>query len=756
MTADAQAKWLARALQPPADPSWRLQDGADHDHMPGPAARFAVSNGALGLTGYLEQPADSSWPHTFVAGLFDAPAGAVVPPALVAGPRWWLRVWVDQPLPTAGERGRVLDYRRGVLLTEWCGPTAAGTAVRLRTLQFPSLADRALALEVTEVWAEAPTAVELEATLEVPDAALEPLPATHAGLVFAGTTRAGHSLAVASTTGLQVGPEWEPVAGQVEDGARRWSCVVGPDQPAVFSRIVAVVRGDAELDPRPVAARALRHARRRGVRRLVADQARAWAERWDASDVVVQGDPAAQAALRFAVYQLVGAANPDDDQVSIGARGLTGVAYSGHVFWDTETFLLPFYTFTWPEAARALLLYRYHTLPAARAKASRLGYRGALYAWESTDSGDETTPTSAVGPDGKVVAIRCGTDEQHVSADIAYAVWQYWQATGDDTFLLEAGAEIILETARFWASRARLEPDGRYHIRGVIGPDEYHEDIDDNAFTNAMARWNLQRGLELVQLLRGRWPERWAFAAAALGLDDAELAAWRQVADGLVTGFDPATGLIEQFAGYFRLESIDLAAYSARTVPMDVVLGRERTQQSQVIKQADVVMLLALLGHDYSAEVRAKNFRYYEPRSGHGSSLSPAMHALVAAQVGEVELAWRYLAQAAEIDLGDSMGNAANGVHLANQGGIWQAAVLGFAGLRLRDDGLSLEPHLPSAWGRLGFAAQWRGRRVRFALDRERRLVTATLERGDPLVVAVGGEERTVGPDAAATWQRDL
>ena len=209
--------------------------------------------------------------------------------------------------------------------------------------------------------------------------------------------------------------------------------------------------------------------------------------------------------------------------MSIAARALTGADYHGHVFWDTEIFLLPFYTLTWPEAARALLMYRFHTLAGARAKARRMGWRGAMYAWESADTGAETCPEHAIGPDRRIVDILCGTQEQHISADVAYAVWHYWEATGDDVFLRDAGAEILLETARFWASRAQPEADGQHHIRGVIGPDEYHETIDDNAFTNVMARWNIRRGLAVAALLRQQWPERWTSLSSAIGLDDAEM-----------------------------------------------------------------------------------------------------------------------------------------------------------------------------------------------------------------------------------------
>jgi trehalose/maltose hydrolase-like predicted phosphorylase len=499
----------------------------------------------------------------------------------------------------------------------------------------------------------------------------------------------------------------------------------------------------------------LRRAERLGVERLLADHVAAWAARWLQSDVQIEGDDAAQAALRFATYHLIGAANPENERTSIGARGLTGLAYNGHVFWDTETFVCPFYTFTWPTAARALLMYRYHTLPQARAKAERLGGRGAFYAWESADTGEETTPTWALGPDGKPVAIRCGTEELHVNADVAQAIWTYWQATGDDDFLLQAGAEIVLETARYWATRATLEADGHYHIRGVIGPDEYHEDVDDNAYTNGMARWNLCRALDLAQLLAERWPERWAALHSALRLDQDELHRWEEVARRLVSGVDQRTGLIEQFAGYFGLEDIDVASYGWRTVPMDVVLGRERTQASQVIKQADVLMLLAALPDQFGAHIQRTNLDYYEPRSGHGSSLSPAVHALVAARLGDTELAARYFREAAAVDLADSMSNGVGGVHMATQGGIWQVAVLGFGGLRLRPDGLHFQPHLPDTWDSLSFRSQWRARQLRVAIERDTHLLRAVLEAGEPMTVSVGDDARVLTPGREETWAWD-
>ena len=349
-------------------------------------------------------------------------------------------------------------------------------------------------------------------------------------------------------------------------------------------------------------------------------------------------------------------------------------------------------------------------------------------------TGMETTPEIVVGSDGAPVNILTGRMEHHISADVAYAVWQYWRATGDDDFFLSAGAEILLDTARFWASRAAAEEDGVRHIRHVIGPDEYHEDVDDNAFTNLMARWNITQALEAMDLLQKRWPERAAALRKKLALGDDELADWRDVIASLVTGLDRTTGLYEQFAGFHALEPIDLSAYADRTVPIDVVIGRERTQRSQTVKQADVVALIALLPEEFPGAMGETNFRHYEPRCAHGSSLSAGMHALVAARLGDAEMALRYLRETAATDL-DLDPSSAGGVRIAGLGALWQAVILGFAGLDMRSDIVGINPRLPPQWRSLSFRVCWRGRSV--AIRIAGRNVRATLLDGHPMEIRI-------------------
>jgi kojibiose phosphorylase len=536
------------------------------------------------------------------------------------------------------------------------------------------------------------------------------------------TVGTGHTIGLAFAGELQ-GGEPDSVQREIEVDTNRlverWALDAEIGETYRLDRLVSIHTSRDTERPAEAATKHLERLLSEGVESIISAHVRAWEQRWHAADVEVEGDEMAQRALRFACYHLVSASDPEDERVSIGARSLTGRAYQGHVFWDTEIYMLPFYLLTHPPSARSLLKYRYHTLGAAREKARAQGYQGAYSAWESADTGEEVTPPFGIAPSGEVIGIRNGEQEIHIGAAVAYAVFQYWHVTGDERFLLASGAEIMLETARFWASRGEVEADGHYHIRHVIGPDEYHEDVDDNAYTNLMAQWNLEQGAELARLLEERWPEHWRQCAARLGIDSGEVENWKSLAAAMYTGFDPETGLFEQFQGYFDLEEIDLAAFEPRTTAMDVLLGRERIQRSKVIRQADVVMAVYLLWDRLTPEVRDANFRYYEPRTGHGSSLSPGIHALVAARLGELELAEKYFRQAAEIDLADNMGNAAGGVHVASLGALWQAAVFGFGGLRIGAKGPSLDPYLPSGWRSLHFPFEWRGRIVRVTLGGE-------------------------------------
>jgi trehalose/maltose hydrolase-like predicted phosphorylase len=702
---------------PVSDPLWLLQvDGYDPLREREFESWFTVGNGRTGTRGSLEEGTEEAAPAVYVAGVYGRVEGDLPGPEPVPGPLWTglaARVAdqvVDLDRGVVLEHRRVLDLRQGILFRTWRHRLPSGLELRFRSARFASLAQRELLVLQADASSNGPPVGMSDAVaLPVGTGAVESLEAR---------IRDGRLLV--RVQGRQGGTACFALG--TRDGNGRVQRVAG---------LARTVRG---RPPEGDAEAALTGAEASGMAAIRARHLAAWEERWEDADVVVEGDPDAQQALRFALYHLISAGDPTSDAASIGARGLTGPGYKGHVFWDTEAFMVPCFIATHPETARALLAYRYRTLPAARARARAFGYRGALYAWESADTGEETTPASIVGPDGHVIPILTSLQEHHISADVAWAVWRYWQATADEAFLAEKGAEIILETARFWASRARPGRDGRYHIRLVIGPDEYHMGVHDNAFTNVMARWNLQQGVEVASLLRDRDPRRWRELSQALQLASRELDRWRRVAEGLVDGLHPDTLLYEEFAGFFDLEDVRAADLAPRPFAAEAVLDRDRIHRSQIVKQADVVMLAHMLPEWVPTRVAAANYRYYEPRTTHGSSLSPSVHAAVAARIGAVDEALAYFRMAAAIDLDDRMGNAAQGIHMANMGGLWQAAVIGFGGLQPEGEGLRLAPRLPPGWRRLAFPVRWRGSRIRVGVEPD--LVTMAL--AGPVAVAVG------------------
>jgi kojibiose phosphorylase len=738
---------------------------------------FAIGNGYVGNRGSLAEGSPLSAPATFAAGVFElSPTPGSVPGFFVL-PDWTgVRAWVEgQPLSM--EQGQILEHRRlldmahGVLWREWRHADVNRRITRVVALRLASLADRHLLVQSVVFTPENYSGqLRLVTSIELPANVQASPPserykarrsATRPNVLPLALRSPGRDVTVAFGVASQLVAIDGRHAGQreIEITDRRITerFTVHADIGAELrlDRLIAIYTSrDPVEDPIESAANHVNRMLPAGVPRAIADHTAAWEARWHDGDVIVEGDEFLQRALRFSAYHLISAANPEDDRTSIGARALTGESYKGHVFWDTEIYMAPFYCLTHPPSARALLRYRYHTLPAARAKARRAGYQGAMYPWESADTGEETTPSFVIDPGGKVIPVRNGDLENHITADIAYAVWQYWNITGDDDFFLSGGAELMLETCRLWASRARREADGRYHIRHVIGPDEYHEDVDDSAYTNLLAAWNLQRGAETARILAERWPHVWKEHAARLQITPEEAASWTGIAGGMYSGFDPATRLFEQHHGYFNLEPIDLAAYEPRHAAMDVILGHERIQRTNVVKQADVIMALYLLWDQFPAEVREVNFRYYEPRTSHGSSLSPAIHALMAARLEDPALAEKYLRQAAEIDLGNNMGNAAGGVHAAAIGGLWQAIVFGFAGLEFRPDGLHFAPHLLPHWRRLAFPLQWRGRKLRTWIEPE--AFGIHLEEGTERVRVslAGGAAVEVGPQEQYVSER--
>jgi kojibiose phosphorylase len=456
---------------------------------------------------------------------------------------------------------------------------------------------------------------------------------------------------------------------------------------------------------------------------LLAQNKQAWRDYWNVSDIIIEGDDKAQQAIRYSLYQLRISVNPRDSYSSIAAKGLTGFGYRGHVFHDTEIYMLPYFSYVHPAIARNLLLYRYHLLPAAREKATGNGYEGVQYPWESTRDGKEATPDLLIHPETKeLISIPNGRIELHITANIAYAVYQYWQVTGDDEFMRNFGAEIMLSTAMFWASRA--EWDSEYHHYGfnqVIGPDEWHEYVNNNAYTNYMAKWNIQAALDILRWIHLIAPDKANELIHKWHVTTKLLEQWQAVAEHMRIPQDKETGLFEQFDGFFQLEPLDLDKYKGRQTSYQASLGLEPTKHYRIIKQADVLAFMTLLHQQFDLKTKQVNWDYYYPITDHdyGSSLTPALHVLLACQLGLPDIAYKMFLKGALVDLEDLRGNTSEGIHEACCGAVWQSIVLGFAGLNLTDEGYTTHPCWPDGWTRLAFTFLHKGEPVFVDLRKE-------------------------------------
>ncbi|MAT97595.1 MAG: family 65 glycosyl hydrolase [Anaerolineaceae bacterium] len=492
-----------------------------------------------------------------------------------------------------------------------------------------------------------------------------------------------------------------------------------PAQTLQIDKVVAVTNSRERVaDAADVVPRALAACRAGEYETLRRAHQNAWQQVWQDCDVIIEGDDEAQLATRFNLFQLLVAAPQHDDRVSIGAKTLSGLGYRGHVFWDTEIFILPFFIFTQPSLAKNMLMYRYHTLAGARQKAAQNGYDGAQYAWESALTGEEVTPTWVPNLTDRrqLVRIWTGDIQIHISADIAYAIMQYWSVTGDDEFMRDYGAEMILDTARFWASRAEREVTGnghQYAFRNVIGPDEYHDHVDNNSYTNYVARWHLQTALEVVDWLEQNYPDEAEELTIELQLTEADYGRWQDIIDNIVFNYDETSGLIEQFEGFFELEEVSPEFIAQADKSLQIIFGIDGANERQILKQADVIMLLCLFRDRFDQKTWQKNWGTYMPKTDHvyGSSLGPSFHAWAACEMELPEEAYEHFMLAARADLRNPRGNAGDGIHAASAGGVWQALAFGFAGLRLTEDGYTLNPRLPSHWRRLSFDFYLRGKK---------------------------------------------
>ncbi|MGE0217967.1 glycoside hydrolase family 65 protein [Mycolicibacterium sp.] len=749
----------------PVEP-WQVRETTLHfDLLAQTESLFALSNGHIGLRGNLDEGEPHGLPGTYLNGFYEvrplpyAEAGYGYPEdgqsiVNVTNGKLIRLLVEDEPFDVRyGElhsHERTLDMRAGTLTrsAHWCSP--AGKRVKVRSTRLVSLAQRGLAAIRYEVEACDDMRVTVQSELvanedqpprskdpRVAAMLLDPLePVQHEvsdrGALLIHRTRGTRLMIAAAMDHLVDAPGRVDISG---DAGPDWArstvvCTLKAGECLCITKFLGY--GWSSLRSRPAlrdqVAAAIAGARYSGWRGLLDAQREYLDDFWDSADVEVDGDPDCQQAVRFGLFHVL-QASARAERRAIPGKGLTGTGYDGHTFWDTEGFVLPVLTYTVPHAAADALRWRASTLEMARARAAELDLAGAAFPWR-TIHGEEC---SAYWP--------AGTAAFHVNADIAMAFERYRVVTGDPSLEQECGLAVLVETARMWLSLGHHDRHGLWRIDGVTGPDEYTAVVRDNVFTNLMAAANLRAAATACT----RHPD----AAAELGVDTEETAAWRDAADAVHIPYDEELGVHPQCDGFTTLREWDFDANTR--YPLLLHEPYVRLYPAQVVKQADLVLAMQWQSHAFTPEQKARNVDYYERRTTRDSSLSACTQAVMCADVGHLELAHDYAYEAALIDLRDLHNNTGDGLHLASLAGSWTALVAGFGGLRDDEGVLALDPRLPAGISRLRFRLRWRNFRVTVTADHH--TVTYTLRDGPrhTLTIRHAGEPLTVSTDAPTT-----
>ncbi|MEV0721854.1 glycosyl hydrolase family 65 protein [Micromonospora purpureochromogenes] len=723
-----------------SDENWLVRrTAADSDRLGETESVFALSNGWVGWRGTLDEGEPYGMPGSYLNGFHEQrelsyPEDGYAFPqrsdTVVSAPNAALiRLWVggdalDLRTGTLRAHERVLDLRAGVVRrdTEWISP--GGHGVRVRSTRLVSLPRHPIAAVRYEVepLGDAPVELRLcsdvQANERVPERPDDPRAASvirdplnaeahrcdgGSGVLVHRTDRSAQRVAVAVTHDSEIPENFATSDDCTADRLRM--CVEGRLRPGQRLRITKYaahectpVDGMAANELADLVVAEADAAREHGFDALLADQRTALDRHWQTADVELDGDPELQQAIRFAVFHLLQAGRAEGDR-TIPAKGLTGNGYDGHVLWDTEGYVLPVLTYLAPEVTRSALRWRHAHLPEARERAAELRLLGATFPWR-TISGREC---SGYWP--------AGTAGLHVNADIADAVLRYVAATGDDDLLAGVGLELLVATARLWHGFGYWSDEGAFHITGVTGPDEYAALVDDNLFTNVMARRNLLGAADAAERHPGR--------AEELGVSPAEIAGWRAAADAVHLPYDRKRGVHQQAAGFTEQPEWDFAALTEDDYPLLLHFPYLELYRKQVVKQADLVLAMQRCPGEFTAEEKRRNFAYYQARTVRDSSLSAASQAVLAAEIGHLDLAYDLFAEAALHDLADLGDKTSDGLHLAALAGAWTAVVEGFGGLRDQRGELSFDPRLPARLDRLAFGLRWRGQRLRVTLTRD-------------------------------------
>ncbi len=736
---------------------------------------YQVANGYMGYRGTLDEFGPDESVGITLAGIFDrvgsgwrepvnAPNGGFTRVSLDGTELSVLRSKVNQHqqtlhfAPAVFERETIFASRAKTLTIKSTRFLSAATP-NLGVIKFSVSCDRAAMVTIRtgidcNIWdLNGPHLVQLAA-----DKSGSTL------VVHALTNENFKRVAVAEEIDLGFGEEAYEFKGN--RNLRVISFKAEPGKIYTFHKYFAVVTdNDVDGSVHELAIKLVRQAKTLGYQSVWESHRAAWVKKWERCDVKIEGDDEAQLALRYSILQLLMVAPVNGSANSIPARALSGQVYKGAVFWDTEMFMFPFFLHTYPEKARELMRYRIKTLDGARRKAKTegTGYRGAFYAWESQETGDDACSYFNIGDPftGRDLRTHFRDKQVHISGDVAIAMWDYFKLTADDSLLLEGGAEVILECARFYFSYAYFKEDkGRYEILDVIGPDEYHERVNNNAFTSLVAKETFAIAAATVEYLRKNHPRALRALVKKIGIAR-ELPRFREVGQLLyVPAPDAKTGVIEQFDGYFHLRDAKVEELKARMVHPNEYLGAGQglAVPTKVIKQADVVMMLNLFKTRFTAEIKKANWEYYEPRTEHGSSLSACAYAMVATEFGKLDVAYSYFLKTAKIDLEAKykvyVGTIfMGGSHPAANGGAWMTAVFGFGGVRADEKGIAINPRLFTKWKNLQFNLAYQGDGFQIRITKTSVTITAQPTNSREHVILVSGKRAKCSPGKSVVVQ---
>ncbi len=686
--------------------------------------QFTLGNGYICSRGILEEVPYDSTPGTFINGIFDRTGAQITELVNFPNPLIFrFDAYGEKLDPIATDivhHQRILDLKKAELFRHTIYKTTHKKRIDYRSRRFISLHNKNLLVMEIEL-------TPLDAAMTINVQTMIDTGVSNRGTVTEGRKRHYQPIDVKTAADVaylcvETFEKKEKVAYAAAVQICRKKCEQLETEQAlnlrvrkgekIFFRKFVAICNSSEKSPavlRRSTINILKRAVKRGFERLEKDHINEWVKKWDIADIKIEGDAEAAKALRFNMYHLLISSTEDNDDVSIGAKTMSGEGYRGHIFWDTELFILPFFIYTNPTIAKNLLLYRYHRLGAARNNAAAKGYKGVLFPWESADTGEECTPSWAKNFDGSIIKIVTLDEEHHIVADIAYAFDHYYQATKDESFWWKYGLEIMVESARFWLSRLTYNKRRKkYELHHVMGPDEFHEDVKNNAFSNMMAAWNLRTAANWYTQAKKKNNKKLSNLNRRLKVKLTEVNAWAEIADNIYIPYSKKKKLIEPFEGFFKLEDHRITQLDDHLMPcLPASTNYQDIGKTQLIKQADVVMLLYLFSDKFSLKEKHQNYFYNEKRTLHKSSLSPAIHSIVGLEVGDEDKALHYFAHALSTDLSDIHGNTSDGFHAASGGGTWQALVLGFAGMRHKQGVLSFNPHLPQHWKYVCFKVYW-------------------------------------------------